>query len=80
MSIMALVLSTLKLTQLFQSMSSTTKHSSVAAKIVEALAASPPRVRHISQNWLVTVLDRLISKILMQTVFSFLTPVSFDSL
>ena len=78
MPIMALVLSTLKLTQLFQSMSSATKHSSMAVKIVEALAASSPSVRHISKKWLLTVLDHLISKILLRKGFIFLTPVSFD--
>ena len=52
MSVMALVLFTLKLTQLFQGMSSATERSSITEKIVEALAASSPSVRHISKKWL----------------------------
>ena len=51
----------------------------MAAEIVEALAACSSSVRDILKIWLLTVLDRLISKILVQTGFIFLTPVSFDS-
>ena len=78
MPIKALVLPIFKLTQLFQGMYSAVKRSSMAAKTVEALAASSPSVRNISKKYLLTVLDRLISKIFMQTGFIFPTPVSFD--
>lgn len=45
--IITFVLSTLRLTQLFHSIFSDSKHCSIAAKITDALAASLPSVRHI---------------------------------
>ena len=45
----------------------------MAAEIVEALAACSPSVRDILKIWLLTVVDRLISKILVQDL-SFLHP------
>ena len=52
----AFVLSTLRLTQLFHGIFSDSEHCSTATKITDALAASSPSVRHILKKWLVTLL------------------------
>ena len=66
-----LVLSTLRITQFSHEIPYLSNFSSIQEKIHAAVAPSSPDVRHISRKWEVTVLERLMTKILTKTGFIF---------
>ena len=74
------VLSTPRLTQIYHVLSYLSNFSSIKEKIHAATAPPSADVKHMSRKCQLTVLVRLMSKILTQKGFIFSTSVLFDPL
>ena len=73
-----LVLSTQRVTQFSHGMPYLSNFSSIEEKIHAVMALPSANIKHKFKIWQVTVLERLISKILTQIGFIFSMSVSFD--